>query len=166
MRTLTKTRTTIATAAALILAMTASMMLFDTAHAASSVRVTQSSGDGSSSVRVTQSSGDGSSSVRVTQSSGDGLHVECEGDVKCEIKGDDTVVATSGDSTTSSTTTNLKQSNTIQSSSTATTNLKQSNTIQSSSDFDAVDEQDLGAMIEGMVDRLLDEIFASAYYHW
>jgi hypothetical protein len=153
MRTLTKTRTTIATAAALILAMTASMMLFDTAHAASSVRVTQSSGDGSS-------------SVRVTQSSGDGLHVECEGDVKCEIKGDDTVVATSGDSTTSSTTTNLKQSNTIQSSSTATTNLKQSNTIQSSSDFDAVDEQDLGAMIEGMVDRLLDEIFASAYYHW
>jgi hypothetical protein len=139
MRTLTKTRITIATAAALILVMTASMMLFDTAHAASSVRVTQSSGDGSS-------------SVRVTQSSGDGLHVECEGDVKCEIKGDDTVVATSGDSTTSSTTT--------------TTNLKQSNTIQSSSDFDAVDEQDLGAMIEGMVDRLLDEIFASAYYHW
>ena len=151
MRTLTKTRIIIATAAALILAMTASMMLFDTAHAASSVRVTQSSGDGSSSVRVTQSSGDGSSSVRVTQSSGDGLHVECEGDVKCEIKGDDTVVATSGDSTTSST---------------ATTNLKQSKTIQSSSDFDAVDEQDLGAMIEGMVDRLLDEIFASAYYHW
>jgi hypothetical protein len=146
MRTLTKTRITIATAAALILAMTSSMVLFDTAHAASSVRVTQSSGDGSSSVRVTQSSGDGSSSVRVTQSSGDGLHVECEGDVKCEIKGDDTVVATSGDSTT--------------------TNLKQSNTIQSSSDFDAVDEQDLGAMIEGMVDRLLDEIFASAYYHW
>src|SRR5215210_4899892 len=131
MRTLTKTRITIATAAALILAMTASMMLFDTAHAASS--------------------------VRVTQSSEDGLHVECEGDVKCEIKGDDTVVATSGDSTTSSTTTNLKQSNTIQSSSTtATTNLKQSNTVQSSSDFDAADEQDLGAMIEGMVDRLLD----------
>jgi hypothetical protein len=139
MRTLTKTRITIATAAALILAMTASMMLFDTAHAASSVRVTQSSEDGSS-------------SVRVTQSSEDGLHVECEGDVKCEIKGDDTVVATSGDSTTSSTA--------------VTTNLKQSNTIRSSSDFDAVDEQDLGAMIEGMVDRLLDEIFASAYYHW
>src|SRR5215213_1188220 len=118
MRTLTKTRITIATAAALILAMTASMMLFDTAHAASSVRVTQSSEDGSS-------------SVRVTQSSEDGLHVECEGDVKCEIKGDDTVVATSGDSTTSSTTTSLKQSNTVQSSSTtATTNLKQSNTVQ------------------------------------
>src|SRR5215210_6915052 len=153
MRTLTKTRITIATAAALMLAMTASMMLFDAAHAATSVRVTQSSEDGSS-------------SVRVTQSSEDGLHVECEGDVKCEIKGDDTVVATSGDSTTSSTT-NLKQSNTIQSSSTtATTNLKQSNTVQSSSDFDAADEQDLGAMIEGMVDRLLDEIFASAYYHW
>ena len=139
MRTLTKTRiTTTATAAAVILAMTATMMIFDTAHAASSVSVTQSTQDGSN-------------SVRVTQSTEDGLDVECEGNLKCEIIGDDTVVATSGDSTTSST---------------ATTNLKQSKTIQSSSDFDAVDEQDLGAMIEGMVDRLLDEIFASAYYHW
>lgn len=118
--------------------MTASMTIFDTAHAASSIRVTQSTEDGSN-------------SVRVTQSTEDGLDVECEGNLKCEIIGDDTVVATSGDSTTSST---------------ATTNLKQSKTIQSSSDFDAVDEQDLGAMIEGMVDRLLDEIFASAYYHW
>ena len=118
MTTLTKTRKTIATAAAFMLAMTASMVIFDTAH--------------------------GASSVRVTQSTEDGLDVECEGNLKCEIIGDDTVVATSGDTTTSSTA--------------VTTNLKQSNTIQSSSDFDAVDEQDLGAMIEGMVDQLLDEI--------
>jgi uncharacterized protein (DUF2342 family) len=70
--------------------------------------------------------------------------------LKCEIIGDDTVVGTSGDNTTSTTTT----TNTA-----VTTNLNQSNTIQSNSNFDAIDEQeDLGAMIEGMVDRLLDEI--------
>ena len=133
MTTLTKTRKTIATAAAFMLAMTASMVIFDTAH-------------GASSVRVTQSTEDGSNSVRVTQSTEDGLEVECEGNLKCEIIGDDTVVGTSGDNTT---TTNTA----------VTTNLNQSNTIQSNSNFDAIDEQeDLGAMIEGMVDQLLDEI--------
>ena len=136
MTTLTKTRKTIATAAAFMLAMTASMTTFDTAHAASSISVTQS---------TTQSTQDGSNSVRVTQSTEDGLEVECEGNLKCEIIGDDTVVETSGDNTTTTTA--------------VTTNLNQSNTIQSNSNFDAIDEQeDLGAMIEGMVDRLLDEI--------
>jgi hypothetical protein len=125
MRTLTKTRKTIATAAAFMLAMTASMVIFDTAH--------------------------GASSVSVTQSTEDGLEVECEGNLKCEIIGDDTVVGTSGDNTTSTTTTTTNTA--------VTTNLNQSNTIQSNSNFDAIDEQeDLGAMIEGMVDRLLDEI--------
>jgi uncharacterized protein YdeI (BOF family) len=134
MTTLTKTRKTIATAAAFMLAMTASMVIFDTAH-------------GASSVRVTQSTEDGSNSVRVTQSTEDGLEVECEGNLKCEIIGDDTVVGTSGDNTTTTTNTAV------------TTNLNQSNTIQSNSNFDAIDEQeDLGAMIEGMVDQLLDEI--------
>ena len=131
MRTLTKTRITIVTVAAVILSMTASMMIFDTAHAASSASVIQSTQDGSN-------------SVRVTQSTEDGLDVECEGNVKCEIIGDDTVVATSRDNTTATA---------------VTTNLNQSNTIQSSSDFDMIGEQeDLGAMIEGMVDRLLDGI--------
>jgi uncharacterized protein YdeI (BOF family) len=135
MRTLTKTRKTIATAVAFMLAMTASMIVFDTAHAASSISVTQS---------TTQSTQDGSNSVRVTQSSEDGLEVECEGNLKCEIIGDDIVVETSGDNTTSTA---------------VTTNLNQSNTIQSNSNFNVIDEQeDLGAMIEGMVDRLLDEI--------
>ena len=134
MTTLTKTRKTIATAAAFMLAMTASMIIFDTAH-------------GASSVSVTQSTQDGSNSVSVTQSTEDGLEVECEGNLKCEIIGDDTVVGTSGDNITTTTTTAV------------TTNLNQSNTIQSNSNFDAIDEQeDLGAMIEGMVDRLLDEI--------
>jgi hypothetical protein len=137
MTTLTKTRKTIATAAAFMLAMTASMIIFDTAH-------------GASSVRVTQSTEDGSNSVRVTQSTEDGLEVECEGNLKCEIIGDDTVVGTSGDNTTTTTTTTTTA---------VTTNLNQSNTIQSGSNFDAIDEQeDLGAMIEGMVDQLLDEI--------
>ena len=135
MTTLAKTRKTITTAAAFMLAMTASMIIFDTAH-------------GASSVSVTQSTEDGSNSVRVTQSTEDGLEVECEGNLKCEIIGDDTVVGTSGDNTTTTTTA-------------VTTNLNQSNTIQSNSNFDAIDEQeDLGAMIEGMVDRLLDEISA------
>jgi hypothetical protein len=138
MTTLTKTRKTIATAAAFMLAMTASMVIFDTAH-------------GASSVSVTQSTEDGSNSVRVTQSTEDGLEVECEGNLKCEIIGDDTVVGTSGDNTTSTTTTTTNTA--------VTTNLNQSNTIQSNSNFDAIDEQeDLGAMIEGMVDQLLDEI--------
>jgi len=38
------------------------------------------------------------------------------------------------------------------------TGLNQSNIIQFSNDFDVIDEQDLNTMIEGMVDRLLDEI--------
>jgi hypothetical protein len=126
---LTKIITT-ATVSAVILAMTASMMIFDTAHAASSIRVTQ----------TTQ---DGSNSVRVTQSTEDGLDVECEGNLKCEIIGDGTVVATSGDTT-------------------ATTTLNQSNIVQlGNNDLDdVIEEQDIGTKIEGMVDRLLDEIFA------
>jgi hypothetical protein len=123
---LTKIITT-ATAAAVILAMTASMTIFDTAHAASSIRVTQSTEDGSN-------------SVRVTQSTEDGLHVECEGNLKCEIIGDDTVVATSGDTTT------LNQSNIVQ--------------LGNNDLDDVIEEQDIGTKIEGTVDRLLDEIFA------
>ena len=143
MRTFTKTRITTDTAAAVILAMTATMMILDTAHAASSVSVTQS---------VTQSTLDGSNSVRVTQSTEDGLDVECEGNLKCEIIGDDTVVATSGDNTTTTTTTATA----------VTTTLNQSNIVQlGNNDLDNfIEEQDIGTKIEGMVDRLLDEIFA------
>jgi hypothetical protein len=129
MRTLTR----ITTAAALILAMTSSMM-FATAHAESSISVTQSTEDGSN-------------SLRVTQSTENGLEVECEGNFNCEIRGDDTVVASSKHTTTTTTT-----------STAATTSLNQSNITEFSNDFDVVDEQDLGAKIEGMVDRLLDEI--------
>src|SRR5918997_2604962 len=136
MRTLSKTRITLTVAAASVfmLAVSASMM-FAPIHAESSIRVTQSTGDGTS-------------SLRVTQSDGEGLKVKCEGDLNCEIVGDDTVVATSEDDNTAS-------------SSAVITSLDQSNTIQSSSDFDIIDdEKDLGPMIEGMVDRLLNDISA------
>jgi hypothetical protein len=147
MRSLTKTTMTI-TVAAFILAMTASMM-FATAYAASSIRVTQSTEDGSNSLTqstVTQSTEDGSNSLRVTQSLEGGLKVECEGNLNCEIIGDDTVIATSEDNNTASTTTTLDQSD----------------ITEFSNDFDVIDdEQDLGAMIEGWVDRLLDAISAN-----
>jgi hypothetical protein len=137
MRTLTKTRITltVAAAATFMLATSASIM-FAPIHAESSIRVTQSTGDGIS-------------SLRVTQSNEEGLKVKCEGDLNCEIIGDDTVVATSEDNNTAS-------------SAAIITSLNQSNTIQSSSDFDIIEdeEEDLGAMIEGMVNRLLDDISA------
>jgi hypothetical protein len=86
------------------------------------------------------------SSLRVTQSTEDGLDVECEGNLKCEILGDDTVVGSSDhDTTTASAVTNA---------------LNQSNVIQFGNDFVVIDEQDIGAMIDGMVDRLLDDLFA------
>src|SRR5215204_58391 len=131
MRTLTKTRISTAAAAAFMLAITASMMFAPT-HAESSIRVTQSTEDGKN-------------SLRVTQSNEEGLEVKCEGNLNCEIIGDDdTIVATSEGDTTSTS---------------AVTSLYQSNTIQSGSDLDGIDdEQDLGATIEGMVNRLLDEI--------
>jgi hypothetical protein len=125
MRTLAKITTTIG--AALMLAMTTSMM-FATAQAESSIRVTQSTEDGTT------------SSLTVRQSSEDGLKVECEGNLECEIKGDNTVVATSDDD----------DSTTTSATAITTNNLNQSNTIQSGSDFDEMDHQDL--------DRLLEEI--------
>jgi hypothetical protein len=131
MRTLTKTRISIA-AAAFVLAMTASMMFAPT-HAESSIRVTQSTEDGKN-------------TLRVTQSNEEGLEVKCEGNLNCEIIGDDDTIAATSEGNTTST-------------SDVTTSLYQSNTIQSGSDLDDIDdEQDLGATIEGMVNRLLDEI--------
>ena len=119
-------------AAAFIVALSASM-LYASAYAENSIRVTQSSEDGSS-------------SLRVTQSSEDGLEVDCEGNLNCKIIGDDTVVATSEDNNTSI--------------NTSTTMLNQSDIIQSENDLDAMSEQELGSSIMGMVDRLLERIFA------
>ena len=132
MRVFAKATITAAAVFAFIFAMNASM-LFVTAQAESSVRIIQSTEDGSN-------------SLRVTQSTGDGLEVECEGNQKCEIIGDGTVVASPEDNNTSSTFT-------------STTILNQSDIIQSENDLDAIDEEQLGSRITEMVNRLLDSIF-------
>ncbi len=127
-----KATTTATAAVAFIFAMNASM-LFVAAHAESSIRIAQSTGDGSN-------------SITVTQSTEEGLEVECEGNLKCEIIGDGTVVTSSEDNTMSTVT--------------STTILNQSDMIQSENDLDAIDEQDLSSGIMRMVNRLLDSIFA------
>ena len=127
-----KATITATAAVAFIFAMNASM-LFVAAHAESSIRIAQSTGDGSN-------------SITVTQSTEEGLEVECEGNLKCEIIGDGTVVTNSEDSNTSTLT--------------STTILNQSDMIQSENDdLDAIDEQDLSSRITRMVDRILDSIF-------
>ena len=70
--------------------------------------------------------------------------------MKCEIIGDDTVVATSKDNSTTIVSTT--------STSATAELLNQSNIAEFSNDFDVIDEQGLDARIDGMVDRLLDEI--------
>jgi hypothetical protein len=145
MRTLTKKTITIA--AALMLAMTASM--FATTNAVFGELIVLNSEQILTAIdddNGGHDTGTQVSSLTVTQSTEDGLDVECEGNVKCKIIGDDTVLATSEHSTNSVTA--------------AITTLNQSNIIQFGNDFDVVDEQHLGARIEGMVDRLLDDLFA------
>lgn len=61
--------------------------------------------------------------------------MDCEGNLNCEIIGDDTVVATSEDNNTSI--------------NTSTTMLNQSDIIQSENDLDAIDEQELDSRIMG-----------------
>src|SRR5215217_3918650 len=162
----TKKVATITAAAFILLALTtmAVMTTFVTADAGSSASVTQSNNDGTSSVRVTQSgddddgsssvsssvrvtqSGDddGSSSVRVTQSNGEGV------EVSCEVIGDDTVVATSEDGDSINSTA-------------VTTTTPDTTTTVNQPDLDDLDDR-----IEGMVDRLLDEVSATlmGYYNW
>src|ERR687895_769368 len=95
-----KATITATAAVAFIFAMNASMLFVD-AHAESSIRIAQSTGDGSN-------------SITVTQSTEEGLEVECEGNLKCEIigDGDGTVVTSSEDNNTSTltSTTILNQS--------------------------------------------------------
>jgi hypothetical protein len=158
----TKKVATITAAAFILLALTtmAVMTTFVTADAGSSASVTQSvtqsNNDGTSSVRVTQSGDDDdgsssvSSSVRVTQSNGEGVEVSCEGDVNCEVIGDDTVVATSEDGDSINSTA-------------VTTTTPDTTTTVNQPDLDDLDDR-----MEGMVDRLLDEVSATlmGYYNW
>lgn len=90
------------------------------------------------------------SSLRITQSTEEGLEVECEGNLKCEVIDDETVIATSEDDNTT-----IVSTMTTAATTTAT---NQSSIAQFSNEYDVIDKQDLDATIEGMVDRLLDEI--------
>jgi hypothetical protein len=145
MRTLTKITTT---TAALLLAMTASMFVKADTAAFGELIVLDSEERLTAIDDYDRNIDTQTSSLRVTQNTEDGLEVECKGSLKCEIIGDDTVVATSTDNNT-----------TIVSTSSATAELlNQPNIAEFSNDFDVIDEQGLDARIEGMVDRLLDEI--------
>jgi hypothetical protein len=145
MRTLTKI-TIITIAAVLMLAMTASMLA--TADAVFVKLIVLDSEERLTAIDDDDHDTDTQiSSLRVTQSTEDGLDVECEGNLKCEILGDETVVASSDHDTTTT-------------AAAVTKALNQSNVIQFGNDFDVIDEQDLGATIDGMVDRLLDDLFA------
>lgn len=143
-RVLTKRVTTIA--AALTLALTASVFATNT-HTAFGIEVIILDSEESLAAIDVDNLHDTEtqvSSLRITQGTEDGLEAECGGNLKCEIIDDNTIVTTSNTTTTTIT-------NSI-------TGLNQSNIIQFSNDFDVIDEQDLNTMIEGMVDRLLDEI--------
>jgi hypothetical protein len=142
------TPTKITTAAALLLAMTASMFVTADTAAFGELIVLDSEERLTAIDDYDRNIDTQTSSLRVTQNTEDGLEVECEGSLNCKIIGDDTVVATSKDNNTTivSTTTS------------ATAELNQSNIAEFSNDFDVIDEQGLDARIEGMVDQLLDEI--------
>ncbi|HJU34127.1 MAG TPA: hypothetical protein VJ695_03300 [Nitrososphaera sp.] len=143
MRTLSKITTT--TAAAFLLIATAPM--FVTPYAVFGEQTVLSSNQVHTRIDGDEHNRDSQvSSLRVTQSTEDGLQVECEGDLKCKIVGDDTIVATSEDNDTTTVTTTS-----------GTYLLNQSDIAGFASNLDGLDH-DLDRMIEGMVDRLLDEI--------
>jgi hypothetical protein len=95
------------------------------------------------------------SSLRITQSPENGLDVECGGDLKCEILDNNTVVATTGQNTTTTMITNTPNAfnqSLIQS-------LNQSNMLLpfDDNDFDILNEQDLDSEIDKWIDRMLNE---------
>ncbi len=93
------------------------------------------------------------SSLRITQSPENGLDVECGGDLKCEILDNNTVVATTGENT--STTMISGALNALNQS------LNQSSIILppfGDNDFDILNEQeDFGSEIGELIDRMLNE---------
>jgi hypothetical protein len=94
------------------------------------------------------------SSLRITQSPENGLDVECGGDLKCKILDNNTVVATTGQNTTTMITNTLNAFNQslIQS-------LNQSNILVpfDDNDFGISNEQDLDSEIDKWIDRMLNE---------
>jgi hypothetical protein len=95
------------------------------------------------------------SSLSITQSPENGLDVECGGDLKCEILDNNTVVATTGQNTTTTMITNTLNAfnqSLIQS-------LNQSNILLpfDENDFGILNEQDLDSEIDKWIDRMLNE---------
>jgi hypothetical protein len=94
------------------------------------------------------------SSLSVTQSPENGLDVECGGDLKCEILDNNTVVATTGQNTTTTMITDalnaLNQS--------LTQSFNQSNILLpfGDNDFDMLDDQDFDSSIDQLIDRILN----------
>lgn len=152
MRRMTKTTTTatFTIATILLLAMTAPSVFVRVENAAAFSELISLN----SIQRLTTMDGQNTdtqvNSLRVTQSTEDGLEIQCEGNLKCEVIDDDTVIATSEEDNTT-----IVSTMTTAATTTAT---NQSSIAKFSNEFDVIDKQDLDAAIEGMVDRLLDEV--------
>ena len=94
------------------------------------------------------------SSLSITQSPEKGLDVECGGDLKCEILDNNTVVATSGQNTTTIIAGALNALN-----QTLSQSLNESRILLpfGNNEFDMLDEQDLDSRIDELIDRILNE---------
>src|SRR5215212_9483321 len=94
------------------------------------------------------------SSLSITQSPENGLDVECGGDLKCEILDNNTVVATTGQNTTTMISRALDALN-----QSLTQTLNQSSILLpfDDNDFDILNEQDLDSEIDEWIDRMLNE---------
>jgi hypothetical protein len=94
------------------------------------------------------------SSLRITQSPEKGLDVECGGDLKCEILDNNTVVATSGQNTTTMIASALNALN-----QTLSESLNESSILLpfGNNEFGMLDEQDLDSKIDELIDRILNE---------
>lgn len=100
-KTLTKTTTATATiAATLLLAMTAPSMFFRADDAAAFSELISLNSIQRPTTMDGQNTNTQVSSLRVTQSTEEGLEVQCEGNLKCEVIDDETVIATSEDDNT------------------------------------------------------------------
>ena len=95
------------------------------------------------------------SSLSITQSPENGLDVECGGDLKCEILDNNTVVATTGQNTTTTMITSAL--NALNQSLTQTLNQSSIQLPFDDNDFDILNEQDLDSEIDEWIDRMLNE---------
>jgi hypothetical protein len=100
-------------------------------------------------------------SLRITQNPESGLDVECGGDLRCEILDNNTVVATTGENTTTMITSALNPLNQslVQSlnQSSILVPFSNSDSDMLNNDFDIFNGQDLDSEIDEWIDRMLNE---------